>query len=82
MVLDQPTVTKLAEDRAEQLIGDPDSVVSEIRNHMDAAKRNRGDFCGVHPMPSTSADVEDSPEARLVILGIEYAHTRDTISRQ
>ncbi|MBC2711122.1 MAG: ATP-binding protein [Desulfosarcina sp.] len=76
----QPTVTKLAEDRAEQLKGDPDSVVAEIRNRLDAAKRNRGDFCGVHPMPSTSADVEDSPETRLVILGIEYSHTRETTS--
>ena len=76
----QPTVTKLAEDRAEQLKGDPDSMVAEVRNRMDAVKRDRGDFCGVHPMPSTSADVEDSPETRLVILGIEYAHTRESNS--
>lgn len=76
----QPTVTKLAEDRAEQLKGDPDSVVTEIRKRLDEAKKNRGDFCGVHPMPLTSADVEDSQEARLVILGIEYSHARETSS--
>jgi len=76
----QPTVTKLAEDRAEQLKGDPDAVVSEIRKRVDEAKRQRGDFCGVHPMPLTSADIEDTPEARLVILGIEYPHMRETKS--
>jgi predicted AAA+ superfamily ATPase len=76
----QPTVTKLAEDRAEQLKGDPDAVVTEIRNRVSEAKKHRSDFCGVHPMPLTSADVEDSPEARLVILGIEYSHTRETHS--
>jgi len=76
----QPTVTKLAEDRAEQLKGDPDAVVAEIRKRIDEAKKMRGDFCGVHPMPTTSNDVEDSPEARLVILGIEYPHAKDTIS--
>lgn len=76
----QPTVTKLAEDRAEQLKGDPDAVVSEIRKRVDEAKRQRGDFCGVHPMPLTSADVEDTPETRLVILGIEYPHIRETKS--
>jgi len=76
----QPTVTKLAEDRAEQLKGDPDAVVAEIRKRIDEAKKMRGDFCGVHPMPTTSNDVEDSPEARLVILGIEYPHAKDTSS--
>lgn len=76
----QPTVTKLAEDRAEQLKGDPDAIVTEIRKRVDAAKKNRGDFCGVHPMPLTSADVEDSPDARLVVLGIEYSHARGTDS--
>ncbi len=76
----QPTVTKLAEDRAEQLKGDPDSVVAEIRVRVDEAKKNRGDFCGVHPMPPTSADVEDSMEARLVIQGIEYPHANGTSS--
>ena len=76
----QPTVTKLAEDRAEQLKGDPDAVVAEIRRRVDEAKRNRGDFYGVHPMPLTSADVEDSPETRLVIMGIEYPHARNAQS--
>lgn len=76
----QPTVTKLAEDRAEQLKGDPDAVVAEIRNRVGSAIRDRGDFCGVHSMPSSSADVEDSPETRLVVMGIEYAHTRESSS--
>lgn len=73
----QPTVTKLAQDRADQLKGDPDLVVSEIRKRVVESKKTRGDFYGIHPMPPTSADVEDSPEARLVIFGIEYPHTKN-----
>lgn len=73
----QPTVTKLAEDMIEQLKSDPDAVVTEIRSRLEESKKNRGDFCSVHPMPFTSSDVEDRPETRLVILGVEYSHTKD-----
>ena len=68
----QPTVTKLAEDRAEQLKRDPDKVVQELDKRLRADLRKMGDFNRVHPMPGTSADVPDDLDARLVVLGIDH----------
>ena len=45
----QPTVTKLAEDRAEQLKRDPDKVVQELDQRLRADLRKTGDFSRVHP---------------------------------
>ena len=44
----QPTVTKLAEDRAEQLKRDPDKVVQELDQRLRADLRKTGDF-SAHP---------------------------------
>jgi predicted AAA+ superfamily ATPase len=68
----QPSVTRLAQDRAAQQ--DSDAVHQEIvrRLHED---RQRGDFQGVHVVPVASGDVPDSMEARLVILGPEQWHS-------
>jgi len=76
----QPTVTKLAEDRAEQLKGDPDAVAEEVGKWLRNDLRKSGDFSRVHPLPRTSGDVPDDKDARLVVFGIEYPHTRDTSS--
>ncbi len=76
----QPTVTKLAEDRAEQLRRDPDQVVQEIHKRLRADLRNMGDFPRVHPVPGSSGDVPDDLEARLVVLGVEHPHTREADS--
>ena len=73
----QPTVTKLAEDRAEQLKRDPDKVVQELDKRLRADLRKMGDFKRVHPMPSSSADVPDDLDARLVVLGVDHAYTKD-----
>jgi hypothetical protein len=77
----QPTVTKLAEDRAEQLKANPDAAAEDIRRRVRSNTRHsRGDFSRIHDFPASGADVPDDPDARLVILGIEYSHTRDTDS--
>ena len=65
----QPTVTKLAEDRAEQLKRDPDKVVQELDKRLRADLRKTGDFSRVHPMPQSGQDVADDLDARLVVLG-------------
>ena len=70
----QPTVTKLAEDRAEQLKGDPDAVASEIGRWVRNDVQKKGDFSRVHPLAKTSGDVPDDKDARLVVFGIEYPH--------
>jgi len=73
----QPTVTKLAEDRAEELKSDPDAASEEIKKRIAQDAKQRGDFSRVHPFPPTNADVPDDPDARLVILGVEYPHVKD-----
>jgi hypothetical protein len=73
----QPTVTKLTEDRAEQLKRDPDKVVHELDKRLRADLRKMGDFHRVHPMPVSSADVPDDLDARLVVLGVDHAYSKD-----
>lgn len=73
----QPTVTKLAEDRAEQLKRDPDAVAHEIERRVKNDLRNIGEFSRIHPFPQSGADVQDDRDARLVVLGIEHPYTKE-----
>lgn len=73
----QPTVTKLAEDRAEQLKRDPDAVVRELDNRLRADLRKSGDFSRIHPLPRSGQDVPDDMDTRLVVLGIDYPYSKD-----
>jgi predicted AAA+ superfamily ATPase len=73
----QPTVTKLAEDRAEQLKRDPDKVMQELDKRLRTDLRKMGDFKRVHPMPGSSTDVPDDLDARLVVLSADHAYTKD-----
>jgi len=72
----QPTVTKLAEDRAEQLKRAPDKVAQEIDKRLRADVRKTGDFSRVHPLPQSSQDVPDDMDARLVVLGIDHPYSK------
>ena len=74
----QPTVKKLADDRAEQLKRDPDKVVQELDKRLRTDLRKMGDFNRVHPMPASSADVPDDLDARLVVLGISHTYSKET----
>lgn len=71
----QPTVTKLAEDRAEQCKRDPDKVVKELDRRLRDDLRKPGDFSRIHPMPHSGQDVSDDPDARLVVLGVDQAYS-------
>jgi hypothetical protein len=73
----QPTVTKLAEERAEQLKREPDKVTQELERRLREELKGRGDFAGVHPVPRSSADVADEREARLVVLPAEHPHAKE-----
>ena len=73
----QPTVTKLAEDRAEQLKHDPDAVVKELDRRLRADLAKTGDFRRVHPLPSSPADVPDDFDARLVVLGVDHPYSKE-----
>ncbi|MBL8430987.1 MAG: DUF499 domain-containing protein, partial [Dechloromonas sp.] len=72
----QPTVTKLAEDRAEQLKREPDKVVAELERRLKKDLASTGDFSRIHPMPASGADVPDDLEARLVVLGSAHAYSK------
>jgi predicted AAA+ superfamily ATPase len=73
----QPTVTKLAEDRAEQLKRDPDKVVHELEQRLRRDLARTGDFNRIHPMPASGADVPDDLDARLVVLGINHPYSKE-----
>ena len=73
----QPTVTKLAEDRAEQLKRDPDKVVHELDQRLRADLRKTGDFNRIHPMPQSGQDVPDDLDARLVVLGVDHPYSKE-----
>jgi predicted AAA+ superfamily ATPase len=73
----QPTVTKLAEDRAEQLKRDPDKVAEELERRLRAELKRTGDFSRIHPLPRSGSDVPDDLDARLVVLPAKHSYTKE-----
>lgn len=69
----QPSVARLAQDRANDL--DSDKVYEEIRSRLQTEAANRADFARVHVMPDGSGDVPNEPGAALVVLGPDAPHT-------
>jgi predicted AAA+ superfamily ATPase len=74
----QPTVTKLAEDRAEQLKRDPDKVAQELDRRVREDVARKGDFSRIHPLPQSSHEVADDLDARLVVLRTDAPYSRAT----
>lgn len=73
----QPTVTKLAEDRAEQFKRDADKVALELDARLRADLRKTGEFSRIHPLPRTGADVPDDHDTRLVVLPPEHPYSKE-----
>lgn len=73
----QPTVTKLAEDRAEQLKREPNKIEKELEKRLRADLRKTGAFKLIHIFPESSADILDNFDSKLVVLSPEYAYTKD-----
>ena len=71
----RPNLNRTAEDRAAQLLREPEELHAEIVRRLEG-DRTRGEFAGVHICPKDSSDVPDDPAARLVILGPELAHRK------
>jgi hypothetical protein len=76
----QPTVTKLADDRAEQLKRDSDKVAHELEQRLRRDLARMGDFHRIHPMPQGGQDVPDDLDARLVVLGIDFPYSKEASS--
>lgn len=73
----QPTVTKLADDLAEELKRDPDRIVDEIKDRLDADFRTKGALGRIHLFPTTGADVKDDMAVGLVVLAPDQPYTKD-----
>lgn len=73
----QPTVTKLAEDRAEQMKRDPDSVAEEIKKRVQEDLKSRGDFLAIRPFPKSSGDIPDEMETQLVVMGVDHPYAKE-----
>ena len=73
----QPTVTKMADDRAEQLTHDPDKAVQELDKRVRADLRKTGDFPRVHALPQSGQDVPDDLDARLLVLGVDHPYSKE-----
>ncbi len=72
----QPTVAKLAEDRAEEFRRDVDAVTSELEDRLRRDLREQGAFARVHTFPKSPADVADESDARLVVLSPDTHYVR------
>lgn len=73
----QPTVTKLAEDRAEQMKRDADKINAELDRRLRGNLAKIGDFYRIHRLPASGSDVPDSLEASLVVLGPGQAYSKE-----
>lgn len=79
----QPTVTRLAEDRAEQLRRSPDVVATELHERLREkvkAEPDKSAFAQIYIQPQSGADVPDLLETRLVILPIKSAYSKEANS--
>ncbi len=72
----QPSVTKTANDYAERLREDEETVWNEITRRLHSSERAGGDFSRVHVAPASSADIPDLEETRLVIAHPRFARRK------
>lgn len=75
----QPSVNRMARDRADQV--EPHEVERELRDRLQKS-RNRGLFGAVHVFPESSDRVPDEEDARLVILGPGRTHSFNDASSE
>ena len=73
----QPTVTKLADDRAETLKRNPDKIAAELDKRLRTDIRTDGGFARIHVLPKSNSDIPDDMDVRLVILGVEQAYIKE-----
>lgn len=69
-----PNLTRLAEDRAQQMASG--QVVEELETRMRSVAVQRVEISRIHHFPSSGADVVDDRDARLVILSVNYPHVK------
>ena len=77
----QATVTKVADDLAEQMRREPDKIAAEIEKRVKADTLAHEPFRRVHVMPQNGQDILDDLEARLVVLGPDFSYSKDAGNR-
>lgn len=76
----QPSVNRLAEDRAAQFKADVETLWEQLTTRL-RQDRQSGQFAGIHIAPNSPNDVQDTDAVRLVVLGPQHPHTaRDQAS--
>ena len=71
----QPSVARLAQDRASQY--DEETIYEEIKKALRAEQDSKGDFSRIHICPDSSEGVADEDTAvRLLILKPQHTHAR------
>jgi hypothetical protein len=73
----QPTVTKTADDRAEQLKREPDKIIQELDGRLRADLKQKGDFERIHPFPHGGQDIPDDRDTRLVVLAVDHPYSKE-----
>nr|WP_286982135.1 DUF499 domain-containing protein [Corynebacterium sp. UBA5992] len=72
----QPSVTKTANDYAERLREDVETVWNEISRRLQRQEKSRGVFDRVHVTPTSTADIPDLEDTRLVIAHPRHARRK------
>ncbi|MCB9797660.1 MAG: ATP-binding protein [Alphaproteobacteria bacterium] len=72
----RPNLNRTADDRAKALLREPEELYGELIKRLEAQRRNRGDFSGVHVAPQSPSDVPDETDTRLVVLRPDMPHRR------
>lgn len=72
----QPSVTKTANDYAERLREDVETVWNEVTDRLRGEQRGCGDFDRVHIAPSSSADIPDLEDTRMVVVHPRHARRK------
>lgn len=72
----QPTIAKLARERAEQLAGNPDRIYAEVERRVKTIFSQNGGFSKIHVFPKDSSDIQDDTDLRLVVMSPDYPHSK------
>ena len=72
----QASASKTAKDYSDRMRDEPEKVWQEIVRRLQAEGQRRGIFDGVHIAPTTSGDVPESENLRLVVLHPQFSYSK------
>jgi hypothetical protein len=72
----RPNLNRIADELAAAKWREPELLNRELERRLEKQAKARGNFAAVHVGPSTSQDIEDDNEVRLVVLSPKLSHTK------